>query len=316
MTKFTRTFIFALAAFSFVLAACGAPVTTEVPIAQTPALAGDIAVDGSSTVFPITEAMAEEFRAQYPDVRVAVGISGTGGGFKKFCNNETDIQDASRTIKDVEKEQCAKAGVDYVEFQIGLDGISVVVNPSNTFAACLSLDQLKAVWNKDSTLANWNRVDPSFPDQALSLYGPGTDSGTFDFFTEKVNGEAKNSRADYTASEDDNVLVQGVAGDANALGYFGLAYYLENADKLKALQINGGSGCVTPSFETVADGSYPISRPLFIYVKKSALARPEMFAFVKFYLTNAVALVPQVDYVAVAQSIYDADLAALESLKP
>jgi phosphate transport system substrate-binding protein len=276
-------------------------------------LAGDIAVDGSSTVFPITEAAAEEFGGQYPDVRVTVGISGTGGGFKKFCNGETDIQDASRTIKDSEKELCATAGVDYEEFQVGLDGLTVVINPANDFATCLAVDQLKLIWDADSTVANWNQVDPSFPDQPLTLYGPGTDSGTFDFFTEVVNGEAKKSRSDFTASEDDNVLVQGVSGDPNALGYFGLAYFIENSDKLKAVQIDGGNGCVEPSFDTVNSGDYaPLSRPLFIYVRKDALARPEVFEFVKFYLTNAATLVDEVGYVAVPQEVYDASLAKLE----
>jgi phosphate transport system substrate-binding protein len=276
-------------------------------------LAGDIAVDGSSTVFPITEAAAEEFGGQYSDVRITVGIAGTGGGFKKFCNGETDISDASRAIKSTEVELCAQGGVEYEEFQVGLDGLTVVINPANDFAACLTVDQLKLIWDADSTVTNWNQVDPSFPDQPLTLYGPGTDSGTFDFFTEVVNGKAKQSRSDYTASEDDNVLVQGVSGDPNALGYFGLAYFIENSDKLKAVQVDGGKGCVEPSFETVNSGDYaPLSRPLFIYVKKDALARPEVFEFVKFYLTNAATLVEEVGYVAVPQEIYDAGLAVLE----
>ncbi len=324
MSKFVRSIVFILVAISFALAAC-APAATEAPAqTQAPAgteapatsLSGDIIADGSSTVFPITEAMAEEFGAQHPDVRVSVGESGTGGGFKKFCNNETDISDASRPIKDSEKELCAAAGVDYVEFKIGLDGITVVVNPANEFAACLTTDQLKALWNKDSTISNWNQVDPSFPDQPITLYGPGTDSGTFDFFTEAINGTAKDSRADYTASEDDNVLVQGIAGDPNALGYFGLAYFVENQDKLKEVAVDAGTGCVTPSYETVADGTYtPLSRPLFIYVKKSALARPEVFEFVKFYLQNAPELVKEVGYINVDQSVYDADLQTLEGMK-
>jgi phosphate transport system substrate-binding protein len=313
MTKFVGSIMFILAGLSFALAAC-APAVTEAPAA---ALSGDIIADGSSTVFPITEAMAEEFGNQNPDVRVSVGESGTGGGFKKFCNNETDISDASRPIKDSEKELCSAAGVDYVEFKIGLDGITVVVNPANEFAACLTTDQLKALWNKDSTISNWNQVDPSFPDQPITLYGPGTDSGTFDFFTEAINGTAKDSRADYTASEDDNVLVQGIAGDPNALGYFGLAYFVENQDKLKEVAVNaGGAGCVAPSYETVADGTYtPLSRPLFIYVKKSALARPEVFEFVKFYIQNAPEIVKEIGYINVDQSVYDADLQTLEGMK-
>ena len=290
------------------------PAPTEEPKMM---LSGDIAIDGSSTVYPITEAMAEEFGAVNPDVRVAVGISGTGGGFKKFCNGETDIQDASRAIKDSEKEACTAAGVEYTEFLIGLDGLSVVVNPANSFAKCLTVEQLKTIWDQGSTVANWKEVDPAFEDKPLALYGPGTDSGTFDFFTEVVNGVAKQSRADYTASEDDNVLVQGVAGDEGALGYFGMAYYLENADKLKAVEIDGGKGCVAPSFETVADGTYaPLSRPLYIYVKHVSLDRPEVFEFVKFYLANAPEIVPAVDYVGVDQSVYDENMATLEGMQP
>ncbi len=295
--------------------ATGPPAATEAPTeVPTPQLAGDIAIDGSSTVFPITEAAAEEFGGQYPDVRVTVGIAGTGGGFKKFCNGETDISDASRAIKDSEKELCATGGVEYEEFQIGLDGLTVVVNSENSFVTCLTTAQLKLIWDAGSTVTNWNQVDPSFPDQPLTLYGPGTDSGTFDFFTEVVNGLAKQSRSDYTASEDDNVLVQGVGGDPNAMGYFGLAYYIENRDKLKAVQIDGGKGCVEPSFDTVNSGEYaPLSRPLYIYAKKDSLARPEVFEFVKFYLTNAVTLVDEVGYVAVPQEVYDAGLSKLSA---
>jgi len=312
---------------AMILAACGsaAPQPTQTPQATTapaataapaesPAaqLEGDIAIDGSSTVFPITEAVAEEFGVGQPNVRATVGIAGTGGGFKKFCNGETDIQDASRAIKDSEKEACATAGVEYEEFQVGLDGLTVVTNPANDFAKCLTVDQLKLIWDAGSTVTNWNQVDPSFPDQPLTLYGPGTDSGTFDFFTEVINGTAKQSRSDYAASEDDNVLVQGVKGDPNAMGYFGLAYYIENEGKLNAVEVDGGQGCVAPAFDTVADGSYsPLSRPLYIYAKKEALQRPEVVEFVKFYLQNSSTLVPEVGYVAVEQSVYDAGLAKL-----
>ena len=290
----------------------GTPETLVVTATPPPSLSGDIAVDGSSTVYPITEAVAEDFGDRQPDVRVTVGIAGTGGGFKKFCNNETDISDASRPIKDSEAEACQTAGVEYEEFLVGLDGLTVVVNPTNTWAACLTTEQLKTIWDAGSTAQSWKDVDPSFPDQPLALYGPGTDSGTFDFFTEVINGKAKQSRADYTASEDDNVLVQGVEGDANALGYFGLAYYIENQGKLTAVQIDGGKGCVAPSFETVASGEYaPLSRPLFIYVKKASLARPEVLEFVKFYLSNATEYVDGVGYVAVEQAKYDEGLARL-----
>ena len=195
---------------------------------------------------------------------------------------------------------------------MGLDGLTVVVNPANNFAQCLTVEQLKTIWDAGSAVKSWNQVDPSFPDQPLTLYGPGTDSGTFDFFTEVVNGKARQSRSDYTASEDDNVLVQGVSGDVNALGYFGLAYYIENQDKLKSVAIDGGKGCVEPSFETVNKGEYaPLSRPLYIYAKKAALERPEVLEFVKFYLTNAETLVSEVGYVAVPQNVYDAGLGLL-----
>lgn len=301
-------------ATALLLGAC-APATPAT--SDTPSLQGDIVVDGSSTVFPIMEAAAEEFGSQAPDVRVAVGIAGTGGGFKKFCNGETDISNASRAIKDSEKALCQAAGIEYTEFKIGLDGLSVVVNPNNAFATCLTVAQLQAIWNAESTVTAWQAVDPAFPAAPLALYGPGTDSGTFDFFTEVINGEAKRSRSDYTASEDDNVLVQGVEGDPNALGYFGMAYYLENSDKLKALAIDGGNGCVAPTAATVADGSYqPLSRPLYVYVKNTAVARPEVYAFMRFMLTHAPTLVADVDYVPVAQAIYDEDLARLEALKP
>ena len=289
------------------------PTTAPEPVA----LNGSINIDGSSTVFPITEAISEKFNEVNPDVRIAVGVSGTGGGFKKFCANETDVQDASRAIKDSEAEECKTAGIDYTEFQVGLDGIVNVINPSNNFATCLTVDQLTAIWSPDSTVNNWNQIDPGFPDLKLDLYGPGTDSGTFDFFTEVINGEAKKSRSDYTASEDDNVLVQGVAGDDGGLGYFGLAYYIANEGQLKGLAVDDGNGCVTPSFETVADGTYtPLARPLFIYVKNSAIERPEVFEYMRFYLENAKETVAEVGYVPVDESIYTDALAKLESLKP
>jgi phosphate transport system substrate-binding protein len=294
-------------------AAPAEPTAAPEPVA----LSGSINIDGSSTVFPITEAISEKFNEMHPDVRIAVGVSGTGGGFKKFCANETDVQDASRAIKDSEAEECKAAGIEFTEFLVGLDGIVNVVNPSNDFATCLTVEQLTAIWSPDSTVNNWNQVDPSFPDLKLALYGPGTDSGTFDFFTEVINGEAKKSRSDYTASEDDNVLVQGVAGDDGGLGYFGLAYFIANEDQLTGLAVDDGNGCVTPSFETVADGSYtPLARPLFIYAKNSALERPEVFEYIRFYLENASVTVAEVGYVPVDDSIYADALAKLESMQP
>ncbi|MEP1074000.1 PstS family phosphate ABC transporter substrate-binding protein [Leptolyngbya sp. PL-A3] len=283
-----------LTAVTLSLAACGSGTSTtaESPeagaTAESPAagnLSGSILADGSSTVFPITEAMAEEFMAKNPGVQVTVGTSGTGGGFEKFCNNETQISNASRGIKDEEKEKCAAAGVEFVEIPVATDALTVVVNPENDWASCLTIEELATIWGPDAQgkVSNWNQVRSSFPDAPLALYGPGTDSGTFDYFTDTVNGEEGDSRGDYTASEDDNVLVQGVEGDKNALGYFGYAYYAENQDKLKAVEIDGGEGCVAPNEEDVLNGTYkPLSRPLFVYVNKAALAKPEFKAFVDF----------------------------------
>ena len=263
-------------------------------------LSGSISVDGSSTVYPITEAVAEEFGIEHEGaVRVTVGLSGTGGGFKRFCAGETDISNASRPIKDSEAQLCTQNGVTYVEVPVAYDGLSVVANPSNTFAQCLTVDELKKIWAPESKVARWSEVRQGFPNTELKLYGPGTNSGTFDYFTEEVVGKQGASRADYTASEDDNVLVQGVEGDANAIGYFGYAYYKENSQRLKLIAIDGGKGCITPSDETIKNGTYaPLSRPLFIYVSQKALARPEVKAFVDFYLSHGAELVPQVGYVA------------------
>ncbi len=279
-------------------------------------LAGTVTGDGSSTVFPITQAVAEEFTAQNPDVEISVGISGTGGGFEKFCNGETDIQDASRPIEPSEADLCAKNGVEYVELQVAIDGLSVVVNPANDWTSCLTVEQLKAVWEPGSDVSSWHQVDPSFPDRPLTLYGPGTDSGTFDYFTGAIVGEEGASRSDYTASEDDNVLVQGVAGDENALGYFGYAYYVENSDKLKVLAIDGGSGCVEPTPETINDGSYtPLSRPLFVYVKEASLANPAVVAFMDFYMGSSQALVGDVGYIDVHPDAYATEVKEWEDFK-
>ena len=260
-------------------------------------LTGRVEIDGSSTVYPISVAVGEEFQIANPDVRVTVGFSGTGGGFKRFCNGETDISDASRPIRESEKENCAAAGIEYVEVPVAWDGLSVVVNPENDFVQCLTVDELKRIWEPNSTVTTWRDVRPEFPAEEISLYGPGTDSGTFDYFTEAVVGEAKSSRSDYQASEDDNILVQGVAGDEYALGYFGYAYYVENPGRLKLLGVDSGSGCVQPSDATIADGSYaPLSRPLFVYVKKSAMQRPEVRAYIDFLLAHAAELVPSTGY--------------------
>jgi phosphate transport system substrate-binding protein len=251
-------------------------------------LSGRIEVDGSSTVGPFVTAGAEEFQAQNNGVQVTVGISGTGGGFERFCAGETDISDASRPIKDDEEVPiCQDNGIDYTELQLANDGIAVVTNKENDWATCLTVDQLNKIWGPDSTVDSWKDVDPSFPDEKLTLAGPGTDSGTFDFFTDQINGEEGASRTDYQATEDDNVIVQAVSGDKGGLGYFGLSYFEQNQETLNDVQVDGGSGCVTPSTETVQDGSYtPLSRPLFIYVKNESLGKPEVKAFVQYLLDN------------------------------
>ena len=251
-------------------------------------LSGRIEADGSSTVGPFVTAAAEDFQAQNPGVQVTVGISGTGGGFERFCAGETDLSDASRPIKeDEEVPVCQTNGIEYTEFQVANDGIAVVTNKENDWATCLTVEQLAKIWGPDSKIDNWNQVDPSFPDQKLTLAGPGTDSGTFDFFTGVINGEEDASRTDYQATEDDNVTVQAVSGDNGGLGYFGLSYFEQNQDTLNDVEVDGGSGCVAPSSETVQDGSYtPLSRPLFVYVKNTSLQKPEVAAFMKYVLDN------------------------------
>ncbi|MFD7226659.1 PstS family phosphate ABC transporter substrate-binding protein [Streptomyces sp. NPDC059881] len=250
-------------------------------------LSGTIRVDGSSTVAPLSTAAAQLFQQQNPGVRVTVGTSGTGGGFEKFCNGETEISDASRPMQPEEKARCDRNGVKFEEFQVANDGLSVVVNKDNDFAECLTVEQLRKIWEPGSEVTNWNQVDPAFPDVELELFGAGTDSGTFDYFTQAVNGEEGRSRTDYTPSEDDNVTVQGVAGSKGGMGYFGLSYYEENQDKLKVLKIDGGDGCVAPSRTTVQNGTYkPLSRPLFIYPNAAALDRREVEAFVEYYVEN------------------------------
>ncbi len=261
-------------------------------------LQGTIRIDGSSTVGPLTEAAAELFREENPDVRITVGISGTGGGFEKFCAGETDVSDASRPIEADEEEACQKNNVTYDEIQVANDGIAVVVNPDNDWAECLTTDELKKIWDKGSDVNNWNKVKPDFPDQKMKLFGPGTDSGTFDFFTEQINGEEGQSRSDYSPSEDDNVTVQGVAGDKGNSGYLGLSYALENEDKIKTIQVDGGKGCIEPTNETVQDGSYtPLSRPLLIYPSENALKRAEVREFVKFYVDNYQTIAEQAKFV-------------------
>lgn len=250
-------------------------------------LSGSVKVDGSSTVAPLTTAAAEIFAEDQPQVRVTVGTSGTGGGFEKFCNGETDISDASRPIDDQEKKACDSKGVEYSEFVVANDALTVVIPDSNDWVECLTTAQLKKIWEPGSKVNNWNQVDAKFPDEPLKLFGPGTDSGTFDYFTNEINGEEGASRTDYSPSEDDNVIVQGVAGSPGGLGYFGFTYYEENTDKLKALKIDSGKGCVAPSVKTAQDGTYtPLARPLYIYPSVEAAGRPEVMGFLEFYVDN------------------------------
>lgn len=258
------------------------------------ALTGTIASDGSSTVGPLTEAAATEFASVEPEVQVTVATSGTGGGFKTFCGGETDISNASRPIKDEEAATCAEAGIEFTEIVIANDGLSVVVNPENDWAQCLTVEQLNTMWAPESegVVTNWNQIDPSFPDVPLTLYGAGTDSGTFDYFTDVINGEEGASRTDYSPSEDDNVTIQGVSGELGATGYFGLSYLEENADLIKGVEVDGGDGCVYPSVETVQDGTYtPLGRPLFIYVNNNSYSEnAALRAFVDYYVENAVTI--------------------------
>ena len=273
-------------------------------------LSGDIPIDGSSTVFPITEAIAEEFGdLTGGNVRAVVGISGTGGGFKKFCDNEIVISDASRPIKQKEVDLCAAASIEYIELPIAIDGLSVVVNPDNDFVQCLTVDQLNMIWKPESegVVMTWNQVDPAFPNEEIKLYAPGVDSGTFDYFTEAINGDGGVSRGDFVASEDDNVLVQGISGDRYSLGYFGYAYYVENRDKLKAVPVDGGAGCITPTDAAINNGSYaPLSRPLFIYVRADAAQEAHIAEFVRYYLgENGQELAASVGYIPFPHQVYD-----------
>ena len=275
-------------------------------------LEGRVNIDGSSTVFPVSQAMAEEFSLVASNVQVPVGVSGTGGGFELFCGGETDISDASRPISEEEAAICAEAGIEYIEIPVAYDGLSVVVNSENDWVTCLTVEHLNTIWAPESEgqITNWNQVDPSFPDAPLVLFGPGTDSGTYDYFTDVINDEEGASRGDYTGSEDDNVLVQGVASEVNALGFFGYAYYAENQDLLKLVAIDdgdpeNGEGCIEPSPETINDGTYqPLSRPLFIYVSADAAARPEVGGFVDFYLNEGPAIIPEIGYVPFSEEFY------------
>ncbi|GAB4405952.1 MAG: PstS family phosphate ABC transporter substrate-binding protein [Rhodoferax sp.] len=292
----------------------------------TIALLGSVAhaqvvkIDGSSTVFPITEGIAEDFQKANKGIKVTVGVSGTGGGFKKFCRGETDISNASRPILSAEMAACRAAGVEYYELPVAFDALTVVINPKNTWLKSITVPELKKIWEPaaQGKVLRWNQVNPAWPDKPMKLFGAGSDSGTFDYFTEAIVGKAKSSRGDFTASEDDNVLVQGVAGDVDALGYFGYAYYAENANKLKALPIamDAGKPAVGPSDEAVEKGTYqPLSRPIFIYVRASSLEKPEVKKFVEFYMDHGAAMAKEVKYVALPPEVYKANLKHLKEGK-
>ena len=288
-----------------------APYTPETDPSQ---LSGQVVLDGSSTVWPIAVDIAERWAEVAPNVQVDVEISGTGGGFERFCAGETDIQNASRPITPEEAAACAAAGVTYHEFALARDGITVVVHPANDFVDCLTVAQLAELWRPDSTVVAWSDLDPAWPNEPIDLYGPGGDSGTFDFFTEAVIGEAGAARTDYVPSENDPFLVEGIAGDVHALGYFGYAYYAETQDRLKAVAIDNGAGCVAPTLETITDGSYaPLSRPLFIYVSDAGLERPEVREFARFFLSVARESVTEVGYVPLDEAEYAANQARLEA---
>jgi len=296
-----------LVALATVAAVLGGIAGTSVP-----AMAADkfIKVDGSSTVFPITEAVAEEFQKAQKGTKVTVGVSGTGGGFKKFCRGETDISDASRPILKKEMDLCKEAGIKYIELPVAFDALTVVVNPKNDWIKSMTVEELKKMWEPEAQgkIMKWSDVNPKWPNEKLALFGAGADSGTFDYFTDAINGKEKACRGDFTASEDDNVLVQGVSRDKHAIGFFGLAYYVENKDKLKAVPIvnKGATKAVEPSLDTVMAGTYqPLARPIFIYVAEKSLAKPEVKEFIYFYLKHASKLTKEVGYVPLSQAHYN-----------
>jgi phosphate transport system substrate-binding protein len=315
ISKFPKSSLATLLAIATLTVSCSQDESgTATSAGSDSVLSGVVSLDGSSTVYPISEAMAEEFRTVAPEVRVTVGVSGTGGGFKKFLAGETDINDASRPIKDSEMMEAETNGIAYIELPVAYDGLSVVVNPANTWVDYLTVDELRMIWQPGSQVDSWDDVREGWPEMPLRLYGPGTDSGTFDYFTEAVNGESGASRPDYTASEDDNVLVQGISGDESSLGFFGFAYYKANADRVKVVPIDGGNGPIAPDETTINNGTYsPLSRPIFIYLSASGAAKPQVRAFVEFYLDMAPALVSEVGYIPLPESEYSAARAALSA---
>ncbi len=292
---------------ALVIGACGNKKEQKDAGSDAAKLTGSISIDGSSTVFPVTEAVAEEFRAVQPDVQVTIGVSGTGGGFQKFSRGETNISNASRPIKDKEIAACEENNISYLGLEVAYDGLAVVVNPENTWVDSFTVEELKKIWEPaaQGKIMKWNQIRPEWPNEEIHLYGPGVASGTFDYFTEAINGKSGSSRGDYTASEDDHVLVQGIAGDKYALGFFGLAYYEESKDKLSLIGVHNGTEVVKPSLETVSNGTYsPLSRPLFIYVNSTSMKQPEVIEFINFYLDNAAELSEDVGYIKLPAELY------------
>lgn len=309
-----------LTAAALALAACGGqqtgPSTTGAG-GEGAAASGQVRADGSSTVAPLTSAAAELFRSENPDINVTVATSGTGGGFEQFCSGNTDLSNASRPIADDEIAACQAAGIEYVELQVANDALTVVTNTENTWATCLTVEQLATIWGPEAEgqIQTWNQVDPSFPAEPIALFGPGTDSGTFDYFTDAINGEEGASRTDYSASEDDNVLVQGVEGATGATSYFGFTYFEENSDRLKAVEVDGGQGCVAPSAAAVQDGTYvPLARPLFVYVNRESYARPEVKEFVDFYAGQDAEIADAAQFVALNEEQSTALQTAVQGL--
>jgi len=315
-TKLIAVAVFTLAV-AVAIVGCGSSGTTSSTGSSekgsSSSLSGSVKIDGSTTVFPISEAMAENFMKANPGVNVTVGSSGTGGGFKKFIASETDISDASRAIEDKEKADAKKNGLEYIEIPVAYDGISLVTNKDNTWAKFITVAELKKIWEPGSKVSTWKQVNPAWSDTKLSLYGPSSAHGTFDYFTKAINGEEKAIRTDYQVSEDYNVMVQGVEGDKGGLAFLGYAYFKQNESKLNILAVDGGTGPVTPSEETIKNGTYkPLSRPIFIYVSKKALERPEVKAFVKYYLTEGTKLISDVGYVPLNKADYEKSLKLIE----
>ena len=310
------SFATALFATALLVASCGSNNQSSEQAGEQK-LSGSVSIDGSSTVYPVSEAVAEEFLKMHPKVKVTVGLSGTGGGFKKFGRGDTDINDASRPIKQEEIEMCNSNNIHYTDVQIGFDGLSVVINPQNDFVKDITVAELKKMWEPEAQgkIKRWNQIRPEWPNEEFHLYGPGVESGTYDYFTEAIVGKSHSSRGDYTASEDDNVLVQGVSTDKNALGFFGFAYFEENQDKLKLVPVDdgkdeNGAGAILPSIETVKNKTYsPLSRPLFIYINSTAVKRKEVETFVNFYIDNAGQLTKEVGYIPMTDAEYDAQRA-------